>query len=123
VIELSCDFRFEAAHLLPHAPAEHQCRRLHGHSFKVTLTVAGEPDPYTGWVMDYADIRRAWATLHELVDHRYLNDVEGLENPTSEILCAWIWEQLNSTLPGLSSVTLAETCTARCEYRPSEPSD
>jgi 6-pyruvoyltetrahydropterin/6-carboxytetrahydropterin synthase len=123
MIELSCDFRFEAAHLLPHAPPEHRCRRLHGHSFKVTLTVTGEPDPNTGWLMDYADIRRAWATLHELLDHRYLNDVEGLENPTSEILCAWIWEHLNSTLPGLSSVTLAETCTARCVYRPSESSD
>jgi 6-pyruvoyltetrahydropterin/6-carboxytetrahydropterin synthase len=118
MIELACDFRFEAAHQLPQAPAGHPCRRLHGHSFMVTLSVAGEPDPTTGWLVDYSEIRAAWAPLQELLDHRYLNEVPGLENPTSEILCVWIWERVSRTLPGLVSVLLAETCRARCVYRP-----
>jgi 6-pyruvoyltetrahydropterin/6-carboxytetrahydropterin synthase len=118
MIELSCDFRFEAAHHLPKAPAVHPCRRLHGHSFLVTLTVVGEPDPASGWVVDYAEIGAAWAPLHELLDHRLLNEVDGLDNPTSELLCVWIWERVHASLPGLASVTIAETCTARCAYRP-----
>lgn len=116
--EISRSFRFEAAHHLPHAPDGHQCRRLHGHSFAVTVAVAGHLSEPEGWVCDFADLDRAWAGLHERLDHRCLNDVPGLGNPTSELLAVWIWEQLVALLPGLVAVEVAETCTSRCVYRP-----
>ncbi len=115
--EISRSFRFEAAHLLPYAPEGHKCRRLHGHSFSIEVTVAGRLVEPEGWVCDFGDIAGAWAPLHEELDHRYLNDVAGLENPTSEILATWIWERLQPKLPGLSAVKVAETCTSSCVYR------
>jgi 6-pyruvoyltetrahydropterin/6-carboxytetrahydropterin synthase len=116
-IELRKTFQFEAAHLLPHLPADHKCRRLHGHSFQAEIVVAGETDPKLGWLMDYADISRVFRPLWEQLDHRYLNEVSGLENPTSELIAIWIWERLKPELPLLSEVAVAETCTARCVYR------
>ena len=116
-MEIRKSFQFEAAHLLPHLPAAHKCRRLHGHSFRVEIAVAGECDPRFGWVMDYADMKAAFKPLWEQLDHRYLNDVPGLENPTSENVAVWIWERLKPALPLLTEVTVAETCTARCVYR------
>ncbi|MGO9762371.1 MAG: 6-carboxytetrahydropterin synthase QueD [Solirubrobacteraceae bacterium] len=117
-MELACSFTFEAAHRLPNAPEGHKCRRLHGHSFKVTLLVRGEPQQPAGWVMDYADIAVAWASVHERLDHRYLNEIEGLENPTSELLAEWVFKALTDTLPALCAVQIAETCTCRCSYGP-----
>jgi 6-pyruvoyltetrahydropterin/6-carboxytetrahydropterin synthase len=116
-IELRKSFQFEAAHLLPRLPKSHKCRRLHGHSFKVEITVAGECDPKLGWLMDYADIAEAFEPIWEKLDHRYLNEIPGLENPTSENIAAWIWERLKPRLPLLTEVVVAETCTARCVYR------
>ena len=110
------DFRFEAAHRLPRVPEAHKCARLHGHSFRVEVEVAGEVDPEMGWVVDYADIKRAFSPLHDALDHRYLNEIEGLENPTSEVLVAWIWARLAPRLPGLTRLVLHETCTSRCVY-------
>lgn len=115
--EITRSFRFEAAHLLPNAPAGHKCRRLHGHSFVVEITVTGALCEAEGWVCDFGDLARAWAPLHEHLDHRYLNEVEGLENPTSELLAAWIWRRLEPALPGLSAVRVAETCSTSCLYR------
>lgn len=116
-IELRKTFQFEAAHLLPHLPESHKCRRLHGHSFQAEVVVAGECDPKLGWLIDYADIAEAFAPLHRQLDHRYLNEVPGLENPTSENIALWIWNRLKPRLPLLAEVTVAETCTARCVYR------
>jgi 6-pyruvoyltetrahydropterin/6-carboxytetrahydropterin synthase len=116
-LELQRVLRLEAAHRLPNLPPDHKCSRLHGHSFQVTLHVRGEVDPGLGWVVDYADIKEAFAPLHDALDHRYLNDVPGLENPTSENLAIWIWERLAPRLPGLTAVEIAETCTTRCIYR------
>ena len=116
-IELRKSFQFEAAHLLPHLPKAHKCRRLHGHSFKAEIVVAGECDPKLGWLMDYADISRAFKPLWEKLDHHYLNEIPGLENPTSENVAAWIWRRLKPKLPQLTEVIVAETCTARCVYR------
>ena len=116
-MEIRKSFQFEAAHLLPHLPAAHKCRRLHGHSFHVEIAVAGECDPQLGWVMDYADMKAAFKPLWEQLDHRYLNDVPGLENPTSENVAVWIWERLKPALPLLTEVTVAETCTAQAVYR------
>src|SRR6185295_13745533 len=107
-------FRIEAAHRLPNVPDGHKCARVHGHSFAVELRVTGEIDPHTGWVMDFADIKAAFAPLYERLDHHYLNEIEGLENPTSERLAVWIWEQLEQLVPGLYRVTIEETCTSRC---------
>ena len=116
-MELRKIFQFESAHFLPHVPAAHKCRRLHGHSFQTEIVVSGECDPHMGWVMDYADITAAFKPLFDQLDHNYLNKIPGLENPTSEKLAAWIWERLKPVLPQLSEVVVAETCTARCVYR------
>lgn len=116
-IELRKTFQFEAAHLLPLLPATHKCRRLHGHSFQVEVVVTGECDPQLGWLMDYADISAAFKPIWEQLDHRYLNEVPGLENPTSELIAQWIWDRLHPNMPLLKEVVVAETCTARCVYR------
>ena len=110
-------FHIEAAHRLPNVPAGHKCARLHGHSFKVELVVSGEPGADTGWVMDFADVKAAFLPLYVRLDHHYLNEVEGLENPTSERLAMWIWERLRPALPQLSEVVVHETCTSGCRYR------
>jgi len=110
-------FRIEAAHRLPNVPAGHKCARLHGHSFAVELHVQGDLDAQTGWVMDFAEIKDAFAPLYERLDHHYLNDIEGLENPTSERVATWIWERLKPALPLLAEVVVHETCTSGCRYR------
>ena len=116
-MELRKSFQFEAAHLLPLLPADHKCRRLHGHSFKVEIAVTGECDPKLGWLMDYADLSAAFKPLWKQLDHYYLNEIPGLENPTSEILAVWIWERLKPQVPLLTEVVVAETCQSRCVYR------
>ena len=116
-MELRKTCPFEAAHLLPGLPEAHKCRRLHGHSFQVEVVVEGPCDPLMGWVMDYADISKAFRPLWERLDHYYLNEIVGLENPTSENLALWIWQHLKPSLPLLSEIVVAETCTARCIYR------
>lgn len=116
-MELRKTFQFEAAHLLPRLPKSHKCRRLHGHSFKAEIVVAGECDEKKGWLMDYADISAAFQPIWEMLDHHYLNEIPGLENPTSEIVAAWIWSRLKPKLPLLVEVVVAETCTARAVYR------
>jgi 6-pyruvoyltetrahydropterin/6-carboxytetrahydropterin synthase len=116
-MELFKDFDFEAAHHLPHVPPGHKCGRLHGHSFKVRLSVTGSVDPVTGWVIDFADIKASFKTVLDRLDHYYLNEIPGLENPTSENLARWIWHQLDGHLEGLSAVEVRETCTSGCIYR------
>ena len=110
------EFQIEAAHLLPNLPDGHKCRQLHGHSFRVIVNVEGEIDPKLGWVMDFADISDAFMPFFEILDHHYLNEIEGLDNPTSENLKRWIWQKLMPILPGLDSVEVRETCTSGCVY-------
>lgn len=119
-MELRKTFQFESAHLLPYLPDSHKCRRLHGHSFQAEIVIRGACHPQLGWVMDYADISEAFRPLWEQLDHHYLNDIPGLENPTSENIALWIWQRLTSRLPLLSEVAVAETCTAKCIYRGEE---
>jgi 6-pyruvoyltetrahydropterin/6-carboxytetrahydropterin synthase len=114
--EIFKEFTFEAAHRLPFVPDGHKCARLHGHSFRVEIHVGGEVDTRTGWIMDFGDIKSAFKPLHNQLDHHYLNEIEGLENPTSENLASWIWERLQPTLPGLARVVVRETCTSGCVY-------
>ncbi|HBO24766.1 MULTISPECIES: 6-carboxytetrahydropterin synthase QueD [unclassified Providencia] len=111
------DFTFEAAHKLPHVPEGHKCGRLHGHSFMVRLEITGEVDAYSGWIIDFSDVKKVFKPILEQLDHHYLNDITGLENPTSEVLSRWIWLQTKPLLPQLSAVTVKETCTAGCIYR------
>ncbi|MBI4717708.1 MAG: 6-carboxytetrahydropterin synthase QueD [Planctomycetes bacterium] len=111
------EFTFEAAHRLPQAPPGHKCVRLHGHSFHVELACEGPVDPTIGWLLDFAEIKRAVAPSLEQLDHRYLNEIAGLENPTAENIAHWLWQRLKPELPQLVQITIAETCTARCEYR------
>jgi 6-pyruvoyltetrahydropterin/6-carboxytetrahydropterin synthase len=111
------DFSIEAAHRLPNVPEGHKCARLHGHSFQVRIAVEGPVGEQSGWIMDFGDIKAAFAPIYEQLDHHYLNDIQGLENPTSENLALWIWQQLKPALPQLSSITIKETCTSGCIYR------
>jgi 6-pyruvoyltetrahydropterin/6-carboxytetrahydropterin synthase len=116
-VDIFTEFTFEAAHRLPNVPPGHKCARLHGHSFHARVTVRGTVQPSSGWVMDFADIKAAIRPLREQLDHHYLNEIEGLENPTSEILARWLWDRLRPALDGLVEVQVRETCTTGCIYR------
>ncbi len=116
-MEVFKEFGFEAAHRLPHVPPEHKCARLHGHSFRVSVHVDGPVGKTSGWVCDFADISAAVAGARQQLDHHYLNDIDGLENPTSERIAEWIWQRIVGSLPGLSRVVVRETCTSGCDYR------
>ena len=115
-MEIFKDFTFEAAHRLPMVPPGHKCSRLHGHSFKVSIHVRGTIDEELGWFMDFGDIKAAFAPILDQLDHYYLNEIAGLENPTSENLARWIWARVLPALPGLSKVVVRETCTSGCVY-------
>jgi 6-pyruvoyltetrahydropterin/6-carboxytetrahydropterin synthase len=110
------DFSFEAAHRLPNVAPDHKCARLHGHSFVARISVEGEVGEHTGWVVDFADIAAACEPLRLQLDHNYLNEIDGLDNPTSEVIARWLWDRLADRLPGLCCVTVQETCTAGVEY-------
>jgi len=110
-------FSFDSAHRLPHAPEGHKCARLHGHTFRVVVRVSGPVDPVAGWVMDFGDITAVVRPLIEQLDHRYLNEIDGLGNPTSEVLARWLWERIAPALPGLSAIEVHETCTSGVTYR------
>jgi 6-pyruvoyltetrahydropterin/6-carboxytetrahydropterin synthase len=111
-MEIFKEFVFEAAHRLPNVPEGHKCGRLHGHSFTVQIFVSGEVQADTGWVMDFADIKAAFKPFYDQLDHNYLNEIEGLNNPTSENIAVWIWSKMAPLLPGLSKVLVKETCTS-----------
>ena len=115
-VRLIKSFTFEAAHWLPTFPEGHKCRRMHGHSFKVDVVVAGPLDPQKGYLLDYGDIKALTAPVEQQLDHHCLNEIPGLENPTSEMIAKWVWDRLKPQLPQLAQVTVHETCTSRCEY-------
>jgi 6-pyruvoyltetrahydropterin/6-carboxytetrahydropterin synthase len=115
-MEIFKSFTLECAHRLPNVPPGHKCARIHGHSFRVEIHVAGPVDERLGWVMDFADVKAAFGPLFERLDHQYLSDVPGLENPTSENLARWIWHELVPALPQLSGVVVHETCTSGARY-------
>lgn len=115
--QLLREYHFEAAHSLPRVPETHQCRRIHGHSYRVTVTIQGEVDPDMGWLMDFADIDRHVDVLIAELDHRLLNDIPGLANPTCENLAGWLWQRLKPGLPVLVELVVSETPTSRCVVR------
>jgi 6-pyruvoyltetrahydropterin/6-carboxytetrahydropterin synthase len=114
--ELKTQFRIESARFLPHLPEDHPCRRLHGHGFVIILKLVGELDPKIGWVRDYHEIEKIARPLLSEIDHRVLNEVPGLENPTSEILCKWLFDRLTKHIPELKQVSVCETPTTECSY-------
>lgn len=116
-MEIYKEFHFEAAHRLPNVPAGHKCSRLHGHSFLVRLTVSGDAPEPSGWVMDFSELKARFKPVLEQLDHYYLNDIPGLDNPTSENISRWIWAQLKPELPQLTAVEIKETCSSGCIYR------
>ena len=116
-IEIYKDFTFEAAHKLPNVPENHKCGRLHGHSYRVRLYLTGEPDRNLGWFIDFSEVKTIFKPIYEQLDHNYLNDIEGLENPTAEVIASWIWKNLKVLLPQLSAIELMETCTSGVIYR------
>ena len=115
-ITLIRKYQIEAAHRLPQVPEEHKCRRLHGHSFHIELVIRGEPDPKMGWLMDYGELDRIFEPLFLELDHRYLNDLPGLDNPTSEVLARWIFRRMKPALAMLTEVRISETCQESCSY-------
>lgn len=116
-VRLTKDFTFEAAQTLPAAPEGHKCRQMHGHSFKIEVSVEGEVDAGTGWFYDHAVIGAAMKPIVARLDHSYLNEIAGLENPTIENMAGWFWAQLAPQCPGLAEIVIHETPTARCSYR------
>jgi len=115
--ELVCDYKFEAAHQLPKVPPGHKCARMHGHSYQVQVTVAGQADPEMGWLIDFAEVAAVVDPIVGELDHRVLNEINGLENPTCEHVARWIWERVKPRLAILEAVTVAETRSSRCVYR------
>lgn len=116
-VRLTKSFEFDAGHRLPTFPEEHKCHGLHGHGFRVDVCVEGEVDETRGYLLDYGEIKAAYEPIRKQLDHAYLNDVEGLENPTAENLSRWIWQKLKPALPLLSTVIVHESPTSACEYR------
>jgi 6-pyruvoyltetrahydropterin/6-carboxytetrahydropterin synthase len=116
-MEIFEEYAFEAAHRLPNVPAGHKCERLHGHSYRVEVHITGPVDDHAGWVRDFADMTCAMRPILDRLDHYYLNEIEGLENPTSEVLARWIWARLQPDMPELSQIVVRETCTSGCVYR------
>ncbi len=115
-MEIFKEFTFEAAHFLPNVPTDHKCRRLHGHSYHVVIYLEGPIGDESGWVMDFGELKKHFKPVYNRLDHRFLNDIEGLENPTSENLARWIWNELKPTLSLLSKIEVRETCTSGCIY-------
>ncbi len=113
-MEIFKQFSIEAAHWLPNVPPGHKCGRMHGHSFQIEVHISGPVDPELGWVLDFADIKAAFQPIEERIDHYCLNEVPGLENPTSENLARWIWTELHPALPQLNKIVIRETCTSGC---------
>lgn len=117
IVTLCQQFTFDASHRLDHLPADHPCHNLHGHTYHVTIEVTGTVDEQSGFLIDYREIYRVVKPIIDRLDHRHLNDVNGLAKPTTENIAAWLWRQIKPQLPILSKITIGETPFTRCEYR------
>ena len=116
-MELVYRFTFDAAHHFDHFPAGHPNRNVHGHSFHAEVAIEGEPGAATGFVADFADIERECHVVRTALDHRMLNDIDGLAQPSLENLCLWIWRKLSPRLPLLARVTVRrDSCGQSCSY-------
>jgi 6-pyruvoyltetrahydropterin/6-carboxytetrahydropterin synthase len=120
-LEIFKVFKVSCAHRLPNVPAHHKCAKVHGHTFRIEVHIGGPVDPRMGWILEFADIVEAFRPLQEHLDHKYLNEIEGLENPTSENLARWIWKSLRPSLPGLCRVVVQESPESGCIFTGDEP--
>jgi len=112
------EFHFDAAHFLPATPVTHKCHKLHGHTYRVTVYLSGETLDENGWLVDFGELKRIFKPIESQLDHSLLNDIPGLENPTSEVLAKWIFDQLKADLPHLTEIKIQETLSSGCSYRP-----
>ncbi len=110
------EFTFDSAHFLPHVPEGHKCKEMHGHTYRLRVWIEGKPDPVIGWVMDFAELKKVIKPIIELIDHKVLNNVVGMENPTCENIAIWIWDQIKPVLPALSKIELHETPSSGVIY-------
>ncbi len=115
-MKISQAFRFEAAHRLPNVPQTHRCYRLHGHTYRVEIQLDGPVDPHTGFVADFLELEASVGKLLDQLDHRYLNEVPGLDNPSSENIAIWIFDRIKPGVPVLSSVRVYENEDCWAEY-------
>lgn len=115
-MEIFREFTFDAAHRLGNLPDGHKCARLHGHTYRLTVHLDGPIDPDMGWVVDFAEIKRITNDVIAPLDHHYLNDVEGLQQPTTEHIAIWIWDRLKPQLPLLNKIVLWENANSGCTY-------
>ena len=110
-------FNIESARSLPNLPKTHPCHKIHGHSFKIIISVEGEIDEQSGFVMDFQIIENAFQPIKTMLDHTYLNEIKGLSNPSSENICIWIWDKLESSLPNIYKIEIKETDSTGCIYK------
>lgn len=115
-MEAFVTFYFDAAHRLTQVPSDHKCRQLHGHTFKAEIYISDSLDPDKQWVMDFAEIKAVCQPVIDRLDHTYLNEVEGLENPTSEVIAEWIWQRVKPELPVLIKVIVQESPESGAVY-------
>jgi 6-pyruvoyltetrahydropterin/6-carboxytetrahydropterin synthase len=115
-MEIYKEFSFDSAHFLPHVPDGHKCKNMHGHTYKLRVILKGQPDPVLGWIMDFKDLKDIVGKVIDQLDHKLINDIEGLENPTAENITIWIWNQIHSLLPQLNRIELYETPTTGVIY-------
>ena len=102
-------FRFHAARHLPNLEDSHICKKIHGHTFNLTVYIKGNINNQTGFIIDFFDIDKiVTKNIIKSIDHKLLNDIADLENPTSEILCKWIWDKLKTKISGLNKIILSE---------------
>ena len=104
-------FYFDSAHFLPNVPEDHKCRQMHGHTYKLIIYISGSNDNHEGWIVDFAELKNRINPVIELVDHKVLNEIKGLENPTCENIAKWLWENIKKDFPSLSKLELHETPT------------
>lgn len=115
-MKLVQSFSFEAAHRLPAVPPEHRCYKLHGHSYRVELKLEGPVDASSGFVMDFFELEAVFKPVLAMLDHQYLNEIDGLQNPTVENIAVWIWDRIKPALPLLAGITVYETRDSWVEY-------
>jgi len=115
-MEIYKDFSFDSAHFLPYVPDGHKCKNMHGHTYKLRVFVQGKPDPKLGWIMDFKELKDIVNPLIEQLDHRLINDIPGLDNPTAENITVWIWDRIKPLLRNLSKIELYETPTTGVIY-------
>jgi len=119
IVTICKEFDFDAAHYLPNVPKGHKCGRMHGHTYRCRLYLSGAPDNKLGWFVDYAEIASAWQRIHDVIDHRTLNEIPGLENPTTEVLTPWVWSQMSTDKKigaYLRKIRVYESSTTFCEF-------